>query len=95
MIKHFFNASRKLHLGLINECANIQEYISLKEIALFLGITSQRQLVIYEKIALTQIVEALKMAGVEDLLIYQAVRCILDDKRVEIHIKPLCTRYSF
>ena len=43
----------------------------------------------------TMVVEALKMAGVENLPIYQAVRPILDDKRVEIHIKPLCTRYSF
>lgn len=43
----------------------------------------------------TMIVEALKIAGVEQLPIYQAVRCILDDKRIEIHIKPLCTRYSF
>lgn len=43
----------------------------------------------------TMIVEALKIAGVEQLPIYQAVRRILDDKRVEIHIKPLCTRYSF
>ena len=43
----------------------------------------------------TMIVEALKMAGVENIPIYQAVKRILDDKRIEIHIKPLCTRYSF
>lgn len=43
----------------------------------------------------TMIVKALKIAGVEQLPIYQAVRRILDDKRIEIHIKPLCTRYSF
>ena len=43
----------------------------------------------------TMIVEALKIAGVEQLPIYQAVRRILDDKRIESHIKPLCTRYSF
>ncbi|WP_195594728.1 hypothetical protein [Bacteroides fragilis] len=43
----------------------------------------------------TMIVEALKIAGVENLPIYEAVRSILDDKRVQIHIKPLCTRYSF
>lgn len=43
----------------------------------------------------TMIVEALKIAGVENLPIYEAVRHILDDKRVQIHIKPLCTRYSF
>lgn len=41
------------------------------------------------------IVEALKIAGVEQLPIYQSVRRILDDKRIEIHIKPLSTRYSF
>lgn len=41
------------------------------------------------------IVEAMKIAGVEELPIYQAVRRILDDKRIEIHPKPLCTRYSF
>lgn len=41
------------------------------------------------------IVEALKIAGIEKMPIYQAMRRILDDKRVEIHIKPLCTRYSF
>ena len=40
----------------------------------------------------TMIVEALKIAGVEELPIYEH---ILDDKRVQIHIKPLCTRYSF
>ncbi len=43
----------------------------------------------------TMIVEALKIAGVEQLPIYQAVRRILDDKRIEIHIKPLYTRYSY
>ena len=43
----------------------------------------------------TMIVEALKIAGVEQLPNYQAVRRILDDTRIEIHIKPLCTRYSF
>lgn len=43
----------------------------------------------------TMIVEALKIAGVEDLPIYQAMLHILEDKRVEIHTKPLCTRYSY
>lgn len=43
----------------------------------------------------TMIVEALKIAGVENLPIYKAVQRILDDKRIQIHIKPLCTRYSF
>lgn len=41
------------------------------------------------------IVEALKIAGVEQLLNYQLVLRIFNDKRVEIHINPLCTRYSF
>ena len=59
------------------------KYITLKE-------TEYLQLV-----ENTMIVEALKIAGVEQLPIYQAVRRILDDKRIEIHIKPLCTRYSF
>lgn len=59
------------------------KYITIKE-------TEYRQLV-----ENTMIVEALKIAGVEQLPIYQAVRRILDDKRIEIHIKPLCTRYSF
>ena len=40
-------------------------------------------------------VEALKIAGVENLPIYNAVKRILDDKRVQIHIKPLCNRYSY
>ena len=59
------------------------KYITIKE-------TEYRQLV-----ENTMIVEALKIAGVEQLPIYQAIRRILDDKRIEIHIKPLCTRYSF
>ena len=40
-------------------------------------------------------VEALKIAGVENLPIYNAVKRILDNKRVQIHIKPLCNRYSY
>lgn len=43
----------------------------------------------------TMIVEAMKIAGVEKLPIYKAVQRILEDKRVQIHIKPLCSRYSF
>lgn len=39
--------------------------------------------------------EALKIAGIEKMPIYQAMKRILDDKRVKIHFKPLCTRYSF
>ncbi|MFR9641923.1 MAG: hypothetical protein SNH41_07415 [Rikenellaceae bacterium] len=48
-----------------------------------------------ELIENTIIVEALKIAGVEQLPIYNAVQRILEDKRVQIHIKPLSTRYSF
>ncbi len=48
-----------------------------------------------ELIENTMIVEALKIAGVEQLPIYNAVKRILDDKRVQVHIKPLCARYSF
>lgn len=48
-----------------------------------------------ELIENTIIVEALKIAGVEKLPIYNAVQRIIEDKRVQIHIKPLCTRYSF
>ena len=48
-----------------------------------------------ELIENTMTVEALKIAGVEELPIYNAVQRILEDKRVEIHIKPLCSRYSY
>lgn len=40
------------------------------------------------------LVEALKIAGIEKLPLYQAARHILDDKRVEIHIKPVSRRYG-
>ncbi|MEG0647098.1 MAG: hypothetical protein RR471_08005 [Bacteroides sp.] len=43
----------------------------------------------------TMTIEALKIAGIEEMPIYQAMKRILDDKRVEIHVKPLCARYSF
>lgn len=43
----------------------------------------------------TMLIEALKIAGVEDLPMYQAAQRILKDKRVQIHIKPLCSRYSY
>ncbi len=48
-----------------------------------------------ELIENAMIVEALKIAGVEQLPIYNAVQHILCDKRVQIHTKPLCRRYSF
>ena len=42
----------------------------------------------------TMIVEALMIAGVEELPIYQAVQHILSDGRVQIHHTPLCKRYT-
>lgn len=36
----------------------------------------------------TMIVEALKIAGVEELPVWKAMKRILDDKRVEIHARP-------
>lgn len=42
----------------------------------------------------TMVVEALKLAGVEKLPIWKAVRRILDDNRIEIHIKPVNRRYA-
>lgn len=58
----------------------------------YVTITDKEYLELIEN---TMIVEALKIAGVEELPIYKAMLRILHDKRVEIHIKPLCTRYSF
>ena len=40
------------------------------------------------------IVDALKIARVEKLSIYKAALRILQDERVQVHIKPLCRRYS-
>lgn len=37
----------------------------------------------------TIILEALKIAGIEELPIWKAMRRILDDKRVELHIRPV------
>lgn len=37
----------------------------------------------------TMIVEALKIAGIEDMPIWKAMMRILDDKRVEIHVRPV------
>ena len=42
----------------------------------------------------TILIEALKIAGIESMPIYKAVRRIIDDKRVEVHIKPVSQRYS-
>lgn len=42
----------------------------------------------------TMVVEAMKLAGVEKLPLWKAVRRILDDNRIEIHVKPVNRRYS-
>lgn len=41
----------------------------------------------------TILIEALKIAGIESMSIYKAMRRIIDDKRVEVHIKPVSHRY--
>lgn len=42
----------------------------------------------------TMLVEAMKLAGVEKLPIWKAIRRILDDKRIEIHVQPINRRYA-
>lgn len=42
----------------------------------------------------SMVVEAMKLAGVEKLPIWKAVRRILDDKRIEIHVQPVNRRYA-
>lgn len=37
----------------------------------------------------TMVLEALKIAGIEDMPIWKAMKCILDDKRVEIHVRAV------
>lgn len=37
----------------------------------------------------TLIVEALKIAGIEDMPVWKAMKHILDDKRVEIHVRAV------
>lgn len=37
----------------------------------------------------TMILEALKLAGIEEMPIWKAMKHILDDKRVEIHVHPV------
>lgn len=37
----------------------------------------------------TLIVEALKIAGIEEMPVWKAMMRILDDKRVEIHVRPV------
>lgn len=42
----------------------------------------------------SMVVEAMKLAGVEKLPIWKAVRRILDDKRIEIRVQPVNRRYA-
>lgn len=37
----------------------------------------------------TMIVDALKIAGIEEMPIWKAMMRILDDKRVELHVHPI------
>lgn len=37
----------------------------------------------------TMIVEALKIVGIEEMPIWKAMMRILDDKRIEIHVRPV------
>lgn len=37
----------------------------------------------------TLILEALKIAGIEDMPVWKAMMRILDDKRIEIHLHPV------
>lgn len=37
----------------------------------------------------TMILEALKLAGIEEMPVWKAMKHILDDKRVEIHVRPI------
>lgn len=37
----------------------------------------------------TMIVEAMKIAGIEEMPVWKAMIRILDDKRVEIHVRPV------
>lgn len=58
----------------------------------YITITEREYLELIES---AMVVKALKIAGVETLPIYNAVRSIISDGRVQIHIKPLCRRYSY
>lgn len=41
----------------------------------------------------TIMVEALKMAGIEDMPIYKAMLHILENELVDVHIEPVSRRY--
>lgn len=41
------------------------------------------------------VVEAMKLAGIESHPVWKAVTRILDDDRVQIHIKPVSRKYAF
>ncbi len=38
--------------------------------------------------------KALKIAGIEKMTIYQGIRSIMEDDRIEVHIKPVQKRYK-
>lgn len=57
----------------------------------YITIREEEYLVLIEN---TMMIEALKIAGIEKLPIYKSMRRIIDDRRVEIHIKPIGRRYS-
>ena len=42
----------------------------------------------------TILIEALKIAGIESMPIYKAMRRIIDAKREEVHVNPVSHRYS-
>lgn len=43
----------------------------------------------------SMLVETMKIAGVEKLPIWKAVMRVMEDDRVQIHIKPLSKKYRF
>lgn len=42
----------------------------------------------------SMILRALKIAGIEEMPIYESVHSIISDGRVEIHIKPIKGKYK-
>lgn len=38
--------------------------------------------------------KALKIAGIEKMAIYQGIKSIMEDDRIEVHIKPVQKRYK-
>lgn len=69
-------------VGMVKIKSESDRYVELKE---------KDYLLLLEN---TIMLEALKIAGIESMPIYKAMRKIIDDKRVEIHLKPVNHRYS-